>query len=177
MSAMIRRNSWWTTALLCVVLIEALGGLSGWLSNSGYGNEWFDALRKPGFMPPGWLFGVVWPLLYALLGLALAMILAEPPSDRRKLGLSLFFVQMALNFAWSPIFFAAHDITLAKYVIFIMAILAGWAAGQFHRLRPAAGLLMVPYLAWLVFAATLNTTIDALNPGAGASLLGRENWG
>ena len=177
MSETIRRNSWWTTALLCVVLIEALGGLSGWLSNSGYGNEWFDALRKPGFMPPGWLFGVVWPLLYALLGLALAMILAEPPSDRRKLGLSLFFVQMALNFAWSPIFFAAHDITLAKYVIFIMAILAGWAAGQFHRLRPAAGLLMVPYLAWLVFAATLNTTIDALNPGAGASLLGRENWG
>ena len=176
MSETIRRNSWWTTALLCVVLIEALGGLSGWLSNSGYGNEWFDALRKPGFMPPGWLFGVVWPLLYALLGLALAMILAEPPSDRRKLGLSLFFVQMALNFAWSPIFFAAHDITLAKYVIFIMAILAGWAAGQFHRLRPAAGLLMVPYLAWLVFAATLNTTIDALNPGAGASLLGRENW-
>ena len=168
----IRPNSWWMAAVLCVVVIEALGGLSGWLSNSDYGNDWFEGLRKPGFMPPGWLFGVVWPLLYALLGVAVAMILAEPLSDRRKFGLSLFFVQMALNFAWSPIFFAAHDIRLAKYVIFIMAILAGWAAGQFYRLRPAAGLLMVPYLAWLVFAATLNTTIDALNPGAGASLLG-----
>ena len=168
----IRPNSWWMAAVLCVVVIEALGGLSGWLSNSGYGNDWFEGLRKPGFMPPGWLFGVVWPLLYALLGVAVAMILAEPLSDRRKFGLSLFFVQMALNFAWSPIFFAAHDIRLAKYVIFIMAIFAGWAAGQFYRLRPAAGLLMVPYLAWLVFAATLNTTIDALNPGAGASLLG-----
>ena len=53
-----------------------------------------------------------------------------------------------------------------------MAVLAGWAAGQFYRLRKPAGLLMVPYLAWLVFAATLNTTIEALNPGAGISLLG-----
>ena len=60
--------------------IELLGGLSGWLSNSGYGNAWFDALHKPSFMPPGWVFGVVWPILYALLGIALAMILAEPPS-------------------------------------------------------------------------------------------------
>jgi tryptophan-rich sensory protein len=170
--ATIRRNSWWTTALACVVAIEALGGLSGWLSNSGYGNGWFDGLRKPSFMPPGWAFGVVWPLLYALLGIAVAMILAEPPSDRRKLGLSLFFVQIVLNFAWSPVFFAAHDIALAKYLIFIMTVLAGWAAGQFYRLRPAAGLLMIPYLAWLVFAATLNTTIDALNPGAGTSLFG-----
>ena len=57
-------------------------------------------------MPPGWAFGVVWPILYALLGIALAMILAEPPSPRRRSALILFFVQLALNFAWSPIFFA-----------------------------------------------------------------------
>ena len=57
-------------------------------------------------MPPGWVFGVVWPILYALLGVALAMILAEPPSPRRRKALILFFVQLALNFAWSPIFFA-----------------------------------------------------------------------
>jgi len=167
-----RRESWWKLAAVSVIGIELLGGLSGWLSQSGYGNSWFDALQKPSFMPPGAAFGIVWPILYALLGVALAMILAEPPSDRRRLGLSLFFVQLVLNFAWSPIFFAGHDITLAKYVIFIMAVLAGWAAGQFYRLRKPAGLLMVPYLAWLVFAATLNTTIEALNPGAGISLLG-----
>jgi tryptophan-rich sensory protein len=100
------------------------------------------------------------------------MILAEPPSDRRRTALILFFVQLALNFAWSPIFFAGHDITLAKWVIFVMAAIAAAAARQFLKLRRAAGLLMVPYLAWLVFAATLNATIEALNPGAGASLLG-----
>jgi len=169
--ATIERQSWRKKALVCVVAIELLGGLSGWLSQSGYGNAWFDALQKPSFMPPGWLFGVVWPILYALLGISLALILAEPPSDRRKLGLSLFFVQLAMNFTWSPIFFAGHDITLAKYVIVLMTIVAAAAAGQFYRLRKTAGLLMIPYLGWLIFATVLNGAIEALNPGAGASLL------
>jgi tryptophan-rich sensory protein len=99
------------------------------------------------------------------------MILAEPPSPRRTTALILFFIQLALNFAWSPIFFTGHDITLAKYVIFMMAVIAAGAAGQFYRLHKPAGLLMIPYLAWLIFAATLNATIEVLNPGAGTSLL------
>jgi len=170
--AEVETRTWWKTAIVCVIAIELLGGLSGWLSNSGYGNGWFDALQKPSFMPPGWAFGVVWPILYVFLGIALAMILAEPASPRRQAALTLFFIQLALNFAWSPIFFAGHDIGLAKVVIFVMAALAAAAAGQFLRLRREAGLLLVPYLAWLVFAATLNASIEVLNPGAGASLLG-----
>lgn len=165
-------RSWGKYALIAVLAIEVLGGLSGWLSNSGFGNGWFDTLQKPTFMPPGIAFGLVWPVLYALLGVAVAMILAEPPSSRRTAALVLFFVQLALNFIWSPLFFAAHDIALAKWVIFIMAALAAAAAGQFLRLRRVAGLLLVPYLLWLVFAATLNATIDQMNPGAGTSLLG-----
>ena len=170
MDEAVERANWWKTALVAIVAIELLGGLSGWLSNSGFGNAWFYALRKPSFMPPGWAFGVVWPILYALLGIALSMILAEPPSDRRRIALILFFVQLALNFAWSPIFFAAHAITLAKWVIFVMAAVAAAAARQFLKLRRPAGLLLIPYLAWLVFAATLNATIEALNSGAGAAL-------
>lgn len=166
------RRSWGRNALLFVILFEALGWLSGYVSQSGYGNDWFDALVKPSFMPPGWAFGLVWPILYALLGIAVARILALPPSPERRAALILFFVQMALNFSWSPLFFAAHDIGLAKYVILAMAVIAALAAGKFYRLDRPAGLMMVPYLAWLVFAATLNSAIDALNPGAGASLLG-----
>jgi tryptophan-rich sensory protein len=165
-------RSWVRIALVTVPAIVLAGSVSGWLSNSGYGNEWFAALVKPSFMPPGWLFGVAWTILYALMGLALAMILALPPSPRRKAALTLFFIQLALNFAWSPIFFGAHDIKLASVTIFAMAALAAAAAGQFFRLRPLAGLLLVPYLAWLVFAATLNAAINNLNPGAGTSLLG-----
>ena len=166
------KPGWWKLALVAVIIIEAIGSLSGWVSNSGYGNAWFDALQKPGFMPPGWAFGVVWPILYAMMGIGVAMIIAEPASDRRRLALILFFVQLALNFAWSPLFFGLHDIRLAKYVIFLMAIVAAGAAGQFYRLRRTAGLLMVPYLGWLIFAATLNSTIEALNPAAGTSLFG-----
>lgn len=164
----------WKVALAAVIAIELLGGASGWLSQSGYGNPWFDALQKPSFMPPGWAFGVVWPILYALMGIALAMIIAEPPSPRRQAALTLFFIQLALNLAWSPIFFAGHDIRLAKIIIFVMTAVAAAAAGQFLRLRRAAGILMVPYLAWLVFATTLNATIEDLNPGAGHSLLARS---
>jgi benzodiazapine receptor len=167
-----KSNGWQRIATVTVPLILGLGFLSGWLSNSGYGNPWFDALQKPFFMPPGWAFPVAWTTLYILLGVALALILAEPKSDRRRNALLLFAIQMVLNFAWSPIFFAGHDIHLGKIVIFLMAAIAWAAAGQFWRIRPLAGLLMVPYLAWLILAASLNAAIEALNPGAGRSLLG-----
>ena len=156
-------RDWIKPAIICVVAIEALGGTSGWLSNSGFGNGWFDTLQKPSFMPPGWAFGVVWPILYAMLGAALGIVLAEPASDRRRLALIMFLIQLALNFAWSPIFFAAHQITAAKYVIFLMVAIAAAVATQFFRIREPAGLLMVPYVGWLVFALILNTTIEALN--------------
>ena len=129
-------------------------------------------------MPPGWAFGVVWPILYALMGIALAMILAEPPSPRRKSALILFFVQLALNFAWSPIFFAGHDIALAKIVIFVMAVARcrSRRASSCGCSKPA-GLLLIPYLAWLVFAATLNCDDRGAQSGAGTSLRCAENWG
>jgi tryptophan-rich sensory protein len=92
MAEAVRSRGFLGTALVCVVAIELLGGASGWLANSGYGNGWFDGLDKPSFMPPGYAFGIVWPILYALLGIALAMVLAEPRSDRRRAALILFFV-------------------------------------------------------------------------------------
>ena len=172
MTEQAEQTKWWKIAIVAVIVIEVLGGLSGYISNSGYGNAWFEKLQKPSFMPPGWLFGVVWPILYALIGVAFALIVSEAPSRRRDLGLTLFLVQLGLNFVWSPIFFAGHDITLANIVIFVMAAIAAVTARLVLKVRKAAGLLMIPYLAWLVFAATLNSTIGSLNPGAGPSLLG-----
>ena len=104
--------------------------------------------------------------------MVVSFFFAEPPSPRRQAALNLLFIQLALNFAWSPIFFAGHDIQLANIVIFVMAVVAAVAARLFLKMRREAGLLMIPYLAWLVFAATLNSTIDSLNPGAGTALLG-----
>ena len=167
-----RRQLWWKYALITVPAIVLAGSASGWLSGSGYGNDWFDGLTKPPFMPPGWAFGAAWTTLYTLMGLALAMILAEPESDRKRKALLLFFVQLVLNYSWSPIFFAGHDIQLALIVIFVMLAIAAAATAQFLKLRPLAGLLMVPYLAWLCFAAALTTAIQELNPNAGTPLFG-----
>lgn len=160
------QREWWKYALITVPTIVVAGSLSGWLSNSGYGNPWFDGLTKPFFMPPGWAFGVVWPILYVLLGIALALILAEPPSEKRRSALIVFFAQLALNFAWSPVFFAAHAIRPALGIIVVMAGLAAIAASQFRQIRPLAGALMLPYLLWLCFAFALNSAIGSLNPTA-----------
>ena len=163
---------WARIAVLTVPAIVLLGSLSGYVSNSGYGNDWFAALEKPSFMPPGWAFGVVWPILYACIGVAAAMIHALPPSDAKRKALTLFYVQLALNFAWSPVFFAAHDMRAGVVIIIMMLAFAAGAAGQFFRLRAGAGYLMMPYLAWLVFATSLNTAILNLNPDQNVSLLG-----
>jgi len=165
-------RDWKKIALITVPVIVLAGSASGWLSNSGYGNDWFESLLKPPFMPPAWAFPTVWTILYALMGLATAMITATPESSERRLALILFIVQLALNLAWSPIFFLGHAIELGETVILAMLVVALAAAGLFRRIRTAAGLLMLPYLLWLCFAFALNSSIDALNPGAGAPLLG-----
>ncbi|HEX8578106.1 MAG TPA: TspO/MBR family protein [Allosphingosinicella sp.] len=160
------RMSFFRYALVTVPLVLLLGTLSGTVAGSGYGNPWFDALEKPAAMPPGWMFGAAWTILYICLGLALALVLHARGARGRGLAIGIFLAQLLLNYAWSPIFFAAHQVGLALIVIVAMIVLAAIAAVLFGRIRKAAGLLMVPYLAWLSFAAFLTWQIGELNPGA-----------
>jgi tryptophan-rich sensory protein len=153
-------------ALFTVPSILLLGTVSGRIAGAGAGNAWFDALEKPAIMPPGWAFGVAWTILYILLGLALALILHARGARGRGLALALFVVQLLLNFAWSPIFFAYHEVGAAFWTIAVMILLSGATAILFWRIRRAAALLMLPYLAWLGFAALLTWQIGALNPEA-----------
>ena len=87
-------------SLLTVPAIVLLGFLSGRLANSGYGNRWFDALEKPALMPPGWLFGVAWTILYILMGLALAIALHAGGAKGQGQDIILFQVQMLMNLTW-----------------------------------------------------------------------------
>jgi tryptophan-rich sensory protein len=162
----------WKTALVTVPAIVIIGLLMGYLSNSGFDNDWYAALQKPSFQPPSWAFGLVWTTLYVLLGLALAIILQEPPSKQRRDGLWLFGGQLALNFAWSPLFFGMRMIDVALVTIIVMLVMALAAARYFRRLRPIAGWLMLPYLLWLCLAVALNYETGRLNPGADAAPLG-----
>ncbi len=160
------RMSFLRYALVTVPAVVLLGSLSGWLSNSGISSGWFLALRKPAFMPPGWVFGAVWTILYILVGLSLAMVLHAKGAPKRNRALSLFALQLALNFAWSPVFFAFHRPDIA------LSIIAAMLVGTFAlilvvwRIRVIAGLLLYPYLGWLMFAGLLNYEIVSRNPDA-----------
>lgn len=166
MTEAVQRRSFLGYAMITVPVVLGLGMASGWLSNSGYGNRWFDALVKPEIMPPGWLFGVAWTVLYILVGLALALILAARDVPAKKTALALFAGQMLLNFTWSPVFFGMHLIVPALAIIIAMLGLAIAATFLFARITQVAAWLMMPYLGWLAFAALLNYRILQLNPAA-----------
>ena len=160
------RMSFVRWALVTVPALLFLGFLSGKLANSGYDNGWFVALKQPDIMPPGWVFGVVWSLLYILMGLALAMILHARGAKGRGTALSLFFLQLFLNLAWSPLFFAWHEVSMAFVLILLILALSIATCFAFAAIRKAAAWLLVPYLVWLCFAAILNYQVDRLNPDA-----------
>lgn len=160
------RMSFLRWALVCVAAIEFCGFLSGYLSNSGYGNAWFAALDKPAITPPGWVFGTVWPTLYLLLGLALALILNARRAPGRKAAILVFLAQLLVNFAWSPVFFGARQASLGFLLLVVIFALAVVSTFLFGRIRPLAAWLLLPYLAWLSFAGLLSYQIDQRNPDA-----------
>ena len=162
----------WRKALVTVPLIVITGSLIGYLSDSGFSNAWYAPLEKPSFQPPGWAFGVTWTALYTMMGIAVAAILNEPPSRQRTLAVTLFAAQLALNFAWSPIFFGGGMIDAGLLVILGMDVLVTMTIIAFWKIRPLAGALLIPYLAWLCLATALNHETGRLNPGADKAPLG-----
>lgn len=153
-------------SLFTVPLVVALGFLSGQAAGSGPGNPWFDALIKPAIYPPPAAFGIVWSVLYLLMGISLAMILSARGAAGRGLATVMFVVQLLINLSWSPTFFALHQITAAFWITVAMAVAIMLTVVLFWRIRPVAGALLLPYLAWVCFAAVLTFEFGRLNPDA-----------
>ena len=160
------RMSFLRYALFTVPGVLLLGTLSGALSGAGNGNLWFAALHKPPLMPPGWVFGAVWTSLYVLLGLSLAMVLHARGAKNRQKAVGVFGLQLVLNFAWSPVFFAFHKVAPALSIIAAMIVVTVAMIFVIWRIRMVAALLLYPYLGWLIFAGVLNYQIFTLNPNA-----------
>ena len=118
---------------------------------------------KPPLSPPGWLFPVVWSILYALMGVGAARVCLAPPSRTRSLGLNLFVVQLIVNFFWSPIFFNAQAFGFAFLWLLLLWGLVLWMTCTFRKTDPLAAKLQIPYLLWLTFAAYLNFGVWYLN--------------
>jgi tryptophan-rich sensory protein len=145
-------------ALVLFVLLVAGGGLLiGWLTAPG---EWYAHLHKPAFNPPNWIFAPVWTVLYVLIATAGWRAWQR---EAWTLPMTLWWVQLALNFLWSPTFFAAHRIGLALAIVLLLlaVILAFFAASW--RLDRLAALLFAPYAVWVAFASVLNASILMLN--------------
>lgn len=153
-------------AVVTVPFIMLLGFASARVAPVGSANAWYQALAKPALTPPDWAFPVAWGVLYVMMGLALAMIVHARGSRLRWPAIALFALQMIPNLLWTPLFFGAHRIGGALVTVGVMFVLATATTLVFARVRTAAAWLMLPYLAWIVFAGYLTFQIDRLNPDA-----------
>lgn len=160
------RLSFMRWALFIVPVIMFLGFISGLVSGSGEENSWYQLLDKPSFQPPGYIFGIVWTILYCMIGFAFALVVSARGAKLQILAIALFLIQFALNLAWSPIFFGQQQVTTALYLIIVIWLSVAATIYIFAKIRPLAAWLMIPYLLWLSFAGALNYEIDRLNPDA-----------
>lgn len=153
----------WKVYGISVLLCEAVGALSGWISREG--TEYFSQnVTQPPLSPPAILFPVVWGILYALMGISAARIYLKPPSVPRSKGLNLHVIQLVINFFWSPVFFNVQAYGFALLWLLLLLGVVLWMIATYRKVDPLAAWLQLPYLAWLTFATYLNLGVWWLNP-------------
>jgi benzodiazapine receptor len=150
--------------LICSVAVCILIGFLGSFATRGSVTSWYADLSRPSFTPPDWTFGVVWPILYMMMGIS-AFMIWNMGFDKTevKVALVIFGLQLVLNGLWTPIFFGLHLIGLALVEIIVM-----WAAIlltiiSFWKISKPAALLLLPYIFWVSFAIVLNASLFILN--------------
>ncbi len=150
----------WKLLILCVALCLGGGFLSGLTSQNTLGI--YESLNLPDLYPPGYLFSIVWTILYILMGISLYMVL-NSPMKRDILTLGVFGIQLVLNFAWTPVFFVMSNYLAAFILLVIIWVFAALMIYFFYKADKKSGLLQIPYLVWLTFAAYLSYSVYVLN--------------
>ena len=152
----------WKKFLLCIAIPLAVGGLSALLTGGSIAD--YGQLNRPPFSPPGWVFPVVWTILYVLMGWASYRVLvADVPGEQKRNALLVYGAQLAVNFLWSIVFFRLELRLTAFFVILALWILIYATIRLFCRIDEKAGDLLLPYLLWVTFAAYLNLGAFLLN--------------
>ena len=153
----------WLKLSVAVIGCELVGIIGSVFTVSAIPN-WYSSLNKPFFSPPNWLFGPVWTLLYLFMGISLYLIWQQGVQKKKiKTALKYFFIQLALNFVWTPIFFGLKSPALALIVIIAMLVFIVLTIKKFYPINNWAAYLLIPYLAWVSFATILNASIVLLN--------------
>ena len=151
--------------LLISILICQLAGLIGSVFTTPAIPTWYRTLTKPSFTPPNWLFSPVWISLFVLMGISAFIVWHRGLSDKRvKIALSMFIVQLVLNTLWSVMFFGLRSPLAGFIEIIILWIAILLTVLRFLRISATAGILLIPYILWVSFAAVLNFSIWRLNP-------------
>ncbi len=151
----------WKKLIVCIAIPLAVGGLSGFLTRNGA--EIFASVDKPPLSPPGWIFPVVWTVLYVLMGVASYLVLVSGKPARSKTALTVYGIQLFFNFFWSIIFFNLEAYLFAFVWLLMLWVLIVLTAVLFYRISKKAGYLFVPYILWVTFAGYLNFGIYLLN--------------
>ena len=151
----------WKTLISCLLIPLAVGVLSALLTNDAM--QHFSEVRQPPLSPPAWLFPVAWTILYLLMGGALYLVLSAPRTPETATAIRFFALQLFFNFFWSILFFNFGAYLFAFFWLLALLLLIVTTLVLFWQIRPAAGVLLLPYAAWVGFAAYLNLGVYLLN--------------
>lgn len=152
----------WKKLLICLAIPLGVGALAALLSRSGM--DAYKTFEKPPLSPPGWLFPVVWTALYALMGWASYLVVQAPAGkEEKQKALTLYGIQLALNFLWPLVFFRAQKLLAAFLVLIALWVAIFLTIRAFSKIKESAGDLLLPYLLWVSFAGYLNLGIYLLN--------------
>ena len=150
------------TFLIAVAIPLLVGSVAGLLTRNSM--QVFEGLQQPPFAPPGILFPIVWAILYTLMGIASYLIYTSgKASEDVSAALTVYGVQLVVNFLWPIVFFRLGWYTFAFFWLILLWVLVFYAILLFYRISKPAAWLMVPYLVWLTYAAYLNLGIALLN--------------
>lgn len=147
--------------LISIGIAELVGVFSALLS--GNMSEGYTEMTQPPLSPPAIVFPIVWIILYALMGTAAYLVYVKPDSETRSRGLTLYALQLAVNFSWSIVFFRFMALSVAYTIIALLCVLVVLCAENFGKESKLAGWLMLPYIIWLFFALYLNAGVGVLN--------------
>ncbi len=155
-----QRKIQWKSLIICLIIPLAVGGLSALITQNSM--DIYNRIVQPPLAPPAWLFPVVWTILYMLMGIS-SYLITISDSEYKVEALTLYGIQLLLNFIWSPIFFISQNYLIAFIVLVVLWYTVLQMIRIFSEIRPLAATLQIPYLIWLTFAGYLNLTIYFLN--------------
>ncbi|MGM0239969.1 TspO/MBR family protein [Enterococcus sp. AZ103] len=152
----------WLILVAAIIFTELVGGLSGLLA--GNSRSIYESFDKIPLAPPGSLFGIVWPILYLMMGVSLFFIITGNIRQTHKRNAYLLYaIQLLLNFTWSLIFFGGNQMGLAIINILALDIVVAYQIFYYHKLSKPAAYLLIPYLVWILFATYLNIGFALIN--------------